>query len=372
MTDDALAALPVNLHEYEAAARAVLPRSSYDFVAGGAGDESTVRANRAAFAGWRLRPRMLAGRDASPLAATVLGQPLSFPVLIAPTGTQAQIHPEGELATARAARAAGTIYVVSTASNYPLEQIATVAGPWWFQLYILKDREITRELVTRAAAAGASALVVTVDVPKLGRREADERNRYRMADGLTMGNLAATAHRFWPAAGAGSGLASYVGSLWDHQVRWEDLDWLASLTDLPIVPKGILHPEDAKRAVAHGASAILVSNHGGRQLDSAIATLDALPDIVAAVGDDVEVYVDGGIRRGTDVLKALALGARATFVGRPPLWGLAVAGEAGATRVLELLRAELELDLMLAGVPSVREVPRSLLVRAAGDDDTMH
>lgn len=362
MAAETLQSLPVNLHEYEAAARAALSPMVYDFVAGGAGDEETVRANREAFRRWRLLPRVLTGPGEVSLATTVVGQPVSLPVLIAPTGLHRQVHPAGELATARAAKAAGTIFTLSTASNCTIEEVAAVAGPWWFQLYVFKDRGITRHLVERAAAAGAGALMVTVDVPKLGRREADERNRYALAPGLAMANLEAAIHRLVPAADGGSGLTSYVGSLWDATLSWADLDWLASITSLPIIPKGMLHPADAVLAVDHGAKAVLVSNHGGRQLDSAIAALDALPAVADAVGDRAEVLVDGGIRRGTDVIKALALGARATLIGRPVLWGLAAAGETGARHVLDLLRAELELDLLLCGLKSVQDVPRSLLV----------
>ena len=364
MADTVATAIPVNVHEYQAAAQAVLSPMVYDFVAGGSGDEETLRANREAFRRWRLLPRVLAGPGEVSLATTVLGQPMAMPIMVAPMGIHAQCHTDGELATARAARAAGAIYTLSTASNYPMEQVAPEMGPWWFQLYVFKDRGVTRDLVARAEAAGASAIVVTVDVPKLGRREADERNRYALAPGLAMANLEATMHRLVPAGEQGSGMAQYVGSLWDESLGWHDLDWLASITSLPIVPKGILHPEDALAAVEHGAEAIIVSNHGGRQLDSAIASLDALPGVVEAVGDRAEVLIDGGIRRGTDVLKALALGARATLIGRPVLWGLAVSGEAGASHVLNLLRAELELDLRLCGLKSVESVPRSLLVEA--------
>jgi 4-hydroxymandelate oxidase len=363
MTDTAVA-VPVNLHEYETAARALLSPMVYEFIAGGAGDEVTLRANREAFGRWRLLPRVLTGPGGVSTATTVLGQPVALPVLIAPTGLHGQVHPDGELATARAAKAASTIYTLSSASNFAIEEVGPTAGPWWFQLYVFKDRSITRELVERAEAAGASAIVLTVDVPKLGRREADERNRYHLAPGLAMANLEAAIHRLVPAADGGSGMTAYVDSLWDASIGWSDLDWLASITSLPIVPKGILHPDDARLAVEHGARAIMVSNHGGRQLDGAIAALDALPAVAEAVGDRAEVLVDGGIRRGTDVIKALALGARATLIGRPLLWGLAVGGEAGAGHVLGLLRAELELDLLLCGLKSTQAVPRSVLVDA--------
>jgi len=352
---------PLNLHEYEGAARAVLPAMSYDYVAGGSGDEVSLAGNRAAFDRWRLLPRMMRGIAAVDLATTVLGQEVSMPVLLAPLGFHRLMHDEGELATARAAHGAGTIYTLSTAATYAMEEVAPVAGPWWFQLYIYHDREITRDLVQRAEACGARALVVTVDTPLLGRREADERNRFTLPEGVGLANLARTVYRRVPAGDGGSGLTSYVGS-WEQALRWEDLNWLASITRLPIVPKGVLAPDDARAALAHGARAIIVSNHGGRQLDGAVAPLDALPAIVAAVDRRVEVLLDGGIRRGTDVLKALALGARAVLLGRPFLWGLAVDGEAGVARVLELLRAEIALDLALCGRATVAAVDRALVV----------
>ena len=358
------AALPLNLHEYEAAARAALSPMAFAYIAGGSGDEATVRANRAAFERWRLLPRVLRGLSAVSPATTVLGQAVALPVLVAPTGFHRLAHEEGESATARAARAAGTIYTMSTAANVPIEEVAPEAGAWWFQLYVFGDRGITRDLVERAAAAGAAALVVTVDVPLLGRREADERHRFTLPPGLAMANLRTPEHRLLPVAADGSGLTGYIGAAWHTALSWADLDWLASLTPLPVVPKGVLHPADAARAFDHGARAVIVSNHGGRQLDGAVASLDALPAVVEAVAGQGEVLLDGGVRRGTDVLKALALGARAVLIGRPILWGLAVGGEAGARHVLELLRAELALDLMLCGLAGPAEVDCSLIVPA--------
>jgi len=360
-------ALPLNLHEYEWAARAALPPMTFGYVAGGAEDEVTRRENRAAFDRWRLLPRVLTGVSAPSLATTVLGREIALPVLIAPTGFHRLHCEDGERATARAARALGTLYTMSTAASLPIETIAPEAGAggWWFQLYVYRDRGITRDLVARAEVAGAAALVVTVDVPALGRREADDRNRFALPPELLGANVRLPAEGRQPVDGGDSGLAAFVaGADWEPALTWDDLDWLAGLTSLPVVPKGILHPADAVRALDHGARAILVSNHGGRQLDSAVASLDALPAVAAAVGGRGEVYLDGGIRRGTDVVKALALGARAVFVGRPILWGLAVAGEAGARRVLELLQAELVRDLLLCGVESPAAVDRALVVPA--------
>jgi 4-hydroxymandelate oxidase len=361
---DELTVLPLNLHEYETAARAVLPPMAWHYVSGGSGDEVTLRGNRAAFDRWRLLPRVLRGlRDVS-TATSVLGQAIALPVLIAPSGRHRLCHDEGERATARAARAAGTIYTMSTAATIAIEEVAPEAGPWWFQLYIYRDRGLTRDVVARAAAAGASALVVTVDVPQRGRREAEERIQFAMPPGVATALLAAPEGTRVSAGASGTAVAAEVNAVFDPTLTWEDLDWLASLSPLPILLKGILHPDDAARAVEYGARAILVSNHGGRQLDSAVAALDALPAVVEAVVGRVEVLVDGGVRRGTDVLKALALGAKAVLIGRPIHWGLAVGGEAGVRHVLELLRAELALDLMLCGLASPAAIDRLLLVPA--------
>jgi 4-hydroxymandelate oxidase len=337
---------------------------TWDYVNGGSCDEATLRANRSAFDRWRFLPRVLRGLREVSTATTVLGQPISVPVLIAPSGMHRLAHDAGERATASAAREAGTIYAMSTAATVPMEEIGRVGGLWWFQLYVFSDRAITRELVERAAAAGASALVVTVDVPLLGRREADERNRFTMPDGFILANLQSPSHQVLQSSGAGSALTTYIGASWESALTWDDLDWLASITSLPIIPKGILHPDDARLAIDHGAQAVIVSNHGGRQLDGAVASLDALPAITEAVAGRGELYLDGGIRRGADVLKALALGARAVFVGRPVYWGLAVGGEAGVRHILDLLRAELALDLMLCGLASPEAVTRELLVPA--------
>jgi 4-hydroxymandelate oxidase len=361
-TPDTTPVPPLNLHEYEAAARALLPPMVWDYVAGGSGDEVTLRANRAAFACWRLLPRVLRGIGEVSTATSVLDQDIALPVLIAPSGRHRLCHDEGERATARAAKAAGTIYTMSTAATLTIEEVAPETGPWWFQLFIYRDRERTRDLVRRAAVAGASALVLTVDAPVRGRREAEERAHFTMPTDMPAVLLAAPDTGPHVSAGPGSAVAKEVDAVFESAIGWVDLDWLASLSPLPILIKGILHPDDAVRAVDHGAKAILVSNHGGRQLDSAVAALDALPAVVDAVAGRVEILVDGGVRRGTDVLKALALGARAVLIGRPIQWGLAVGGEAGVRQVLELLRAELARDLLLCGVASPAEVDRSLLV----------
>ena len=362
---DPTPAPPLNLHEYEAAARAVLPPMVFDFVAGGsrrrghaARQPGGVRPLAVAAAGAARRARGLDG-DLSPGSASV-----ALPVLIAPSSLHRLCHDEGERATARAAKAAGTIYTMSTPASIALEDVAPEAGPWWFQLYVFRDRGLTRELVARAAAAGAAALVVTVDMPAAraagGGRAQPLRPATRRDDAQHPGVEFSSSPQEKAQARGWITAAPVV----EPALTWDDLDWLAALSPLPVVPKGILHPDDAAAAVEHGARAVIVSNHGGRQLDGAVATLDALPAVVEAVAGRAEVLLDGGVRRGTDVLKALALGARAVLIGRPVRWGLAVGGEAGVRHVLELLRAELALDLMLCGLASPEEVDRSLLVPA--------
>ena len=346
----------VRLDDLEPLARERLSPTAYDYMAGGAEDEYTLRENRRAFERWQIVPRVLVDVSTRTLATTVLGTPVSFPVLVAPMGFHSLAHPDGELATARAAAAAGTIMVASTASNYSLEDTAATGdAPRWFQLYVYRDREVTRSLVERAAAAGYRALCVTVDTPLVGRRERDIRNRFTLPPELSLGNFTSTTAATLPEATEDSALARYIASLWEPALTWEAIDWLASLSSLPVVIKGILAPDDARLAVEHGVAAVIVSNHGGRQLDTVPGTCTMLPQVVEAVAGRAEVLLDGGVRRGTDVLKALALGARAVLLGRPVIWGLAIDGAAGAQRALEMLRAELDLALALAGCPSVAD-----------------
>lgn len=359
---------PINLFEYEQLAQQHLTPMARDYYASGAWDEVTLHDNRAAFERWQLRPRMLVDVSQRDLSVQVLGERLPFPILIAPMAFQCLAHPEGELAVARAAADMATVMVLSTMSTQSLEAVAEVrqslpqSVPQWFQLYVHRDRALTRALVERAEAAGFSALCLTVDVPVLGQRERDRRNQFVLPPDLQLANFATLTGLNIPQVEGESGLFAYCSQQFDPGLTWHDLDWLQSLTPLPIVVKGILRGDDALRAVEHGAQGIVVSNHGGRQLDSAIATLTALPEVVAAVGDRAEVFVDGGIRRGTDILKALALGARAVLLGRPILWGLAVNGEAGVRHVLELLRDELDLALALSGCATLQDIDRSLVV----------
>jgi 4-hydroxymandelate oxidase len=305
---------PLNLLEYETAALECLTPMARDYYQSGAWDEVTLRGNRAAFARYGLRPRVLVDVGERDLSTEILGQRLGSPLWIAPTAFQGLAHPEGELATARAAAKAGVGMVLSTMATQSLESVAAVGQPQipqWFQLYVHRDRGLTRSLVERAEQAGYQALCLTVDAPVLGRRERDMRNRFQLPPGM------------------------------------------------------ILRGDDALRCLEHGAQGVIVSNHGGRQLDGAIASLDALPDVVQQVGNQMEILMDGGIRRGTDVLKALALGAKAVLLGRPILWGLAVAGEAGVLRVLQLLQDELSVTMALSGCARISDVDPSLIQLAA-------
>ncbi len=330
-------------------------------IAGGADGEVTLRENRAAFERIKLRPRMLVDVSTVDTSAVVLEQRVEFPILLAPTGFQGLAHPEAELATARAAAAAGTIVVVSTYSSRTLEEIAAVGdGPKWFQLCCYGDKAVTRAHLDSAAAHGYSAICLTVDVPRLGRRERDIRNRVRIPPEALPANFASMVDlSAIPVDERGSAVASYAASLLDPSLTWQDVDWLRSVTDLPVLLKGILTAEDARLAVEHGVQAIIVSNHGGRQLDGVPATIDVLSEVVEAVEGRAEVLVDGGVRRGTDVVKALALGAKAVLIGRPYLWGLAANGEAGVTRVLRMLADEVELAMALLGCPTVSDIQRA-------------
>lgn len=354
---------PLNLEEYARQAAERLPQMVFDYYEGGADDEVTVRENRRAWQQIAFRPRVLVDVSQRTLATTVLGNPIEFPVMTAPCGFNALAHPDGELAVARATAKAGIIQVVSTAATYSLEDVAQAApdGLRWFQLYCYRDRQVTRSLVERAVAAGYRALCLTVDTPFVGHRERDIRNQFGLPPGLRWKNLESAGLDRMDSGGDGSALARYIESIWDSSLTWDAVDWLRGLSSLPLVIKGVLTAEDARLAARHGVAGIIVSNHGGRQLDGTISTAAALPHIVDAVGETVEVYVDGGIRRGSDVLKALALGARAVLIGRPYLWGLAVDGQSGVSRVLDLLRKEFDLCLALSGQSTIEGVGRGLI-----------
>jgi 4-hydroxymandelate oxidase len=352
----------INLFDYERLAKERMTQMAFDYYASGAMDEITVRANRRAFDEIFLRYRVLAGVGTRDTATTVLGQQIAAPVLVAPSAFHCLAHPLGERATAAGAAAAGIIYVMSTMSTVSMEEVARLStGPRWFQLYVYKDRGVTRSLVQRAEAAGFTALVLTVDVPVLGQREADVRNRFHLPDGLTAANLVDPELGKVPDVPGQSGFAAYVARLQDDNLTWSDLEWLRSQTRLPVLVKGIIRGDDAQHALDCGVSGIVVSNHGGRQLDTTRPTIHALPEVVEAVAGRAEVLMDGGIRRGTDILKALVLGARAVQVGRPVLWGLAVNGEAGVRHVLELLRTEFDLALAMCGCHNVTEIAHDLI-----------
>lgn len=355
---------PINVFDFERAARERLDGMAYDYYASGARDELTLADNRAAFDRLRLRYRVLRGIGARDTSVELFGRTLSAPILAAPTAFQRLAHPEGEVATARACSAAGTAMMLSTLSTRRIEEVASAGeGPVWFQLYVYRDRDVTEGLVRRAEAAGCEALVLTVDAPVLGVRERDVRNRFHLPEGVALENLTADGMRSVPPGAADSGLAAYVGELLDPTLGWDDVAWLRSVTSLPLLVKGVVHPEDASLAVEHGVDGLVVSNHGGRQLDTSLATIDALPDVVEAVAGRIPVLLDGGVRRGTDVVKALALGATAVAVGRPVLWGLAVGGEAGAARVLGMLREELDVALALCGCTRPGQLSGDLVVR---------
>ncbi len=362
MTQTAGTAGPINLSDIEQLALARLPRGTADYFAGAAEDEVTLRANRTAFESLFLRPRCLVDVSRISTATTVLGTPVDLPVLIAPTGFQQLAHPEGELATARAASAAGTVMILSTFSTVSLEEVAAAApGPKWFQLYVHKDRGLTRDIVERAAAAGYQALVLTVDVPMIGRRERDVRNGFVLPPSMRVANFHLAESEVLHHADGESGLSRFVQGLREPAFTWKDVDWLGGLSPLPILLKGVLRGDDARRSLDHGVRGVIVSNHGGRQLDAAVPGIHALPEVVAAVDGRVEVYVDGGVRRGTDVIKALALGARAVLIGRPVVWGLSWAGAEGIERVFAILREELETAMGLCGAPAAADLTRDLL-----------
>ena len=340
----------LNVGDYEREAERVLDPGAFGYFAGGSGDELTLRDNREAFARRQLRPRVLVDVGEVTTATTVLGGEISMPVLAAPTAFQRLAHADGEVATARAAAAVGTAMCQSTLSSMtPMELSRAVpGGRLWFQLYWSSDRGFTAELLASVVEAGFEAVVFTVDFPAAGRRERDLRAAFALPEDLALPNI--------PSSLARQDFHAALGKIVDPTLTWRDLEWLREICPLPIVLKGILSSEDALLAAEHGAAAVVVSNHGGRQLDGVAASLDALPEVVEAAGERVEVLMDGGVRRGTDVLKALALGARAVLVGRPVVWGLAVGGEAGVREVLELLRAEVELGLKHLGCRSPAEV----------------
>ncbi|MET0601073.1 MAG: alpha-hydroxy acid oxidase [Baekduia sp.] len=346
---------PICLRDLESLVAERLDAGPLGYFAGGAADERTLADNEAAFARRQLLPRVLVDVSSVSTATTVLGTEVSMPVLVAPVALQRMAHPDGEPGMARAAAGAGTLMCVSTLATATAREVAAAVpdAPRWFQLYVLRDRGVTHALVDEAVDCGYQALVLTVDAPRAGRRERDLRTGFAVPPGIDMPGVSA-------AAGHSAGMTpADFFSLVDTSLTFKDLEQLVEAVDLPVLVKGVHTAADARLAIQHGAAGVVVSNHGGRQLDGVPAGIDLLEDVVQEVAGDVEVFVDGGVRRGTDVLVALALGARAVLVGRPTLWGLAYDGEAGARWVLDTLRAELELGLMLLGAASPAQVSRA-------------
>jgi 4-hydroxymandelate oxidase len=339
---------PMNLFDYAALAEASLPAPLWDFIVDGAGDRITLAENRRAFDRRLIRPRMLADVSRIDMATTLLGAAVAAPIMIAPCGPHAGAHPHGEIATVEGAGRAGLCMVAGSGSNRTVEAIAAAAtSPLWMQLYLFPERQRSEALVRRAEAAGCGAIVLTVDAPRFGRKE----RTLRTEDDFD-----------WPESANLAGLPPpAVQPPRGAPATWADVDWLRTVTRLPIVLKGLLTAEDAVLAAGRGVEGIVVSNHGGRQLDGVVASLDALPEIVAVAGDRCEIYLDGGVRRGTDVLKALALGARAVMIGRPALWGLAVGGADGVYDVLTMLKRELALAMALSGRPTLADIDADLI-----------
>lgn len=351
---------PVNVADFQELAKAALPPATYDYITSGSTDEVTLRDNVAAFQRLRLLPPLLTGVAEVETATTVLKQPIALPILLAPVAGQSLYHPQGALASARAAAKAKTILGVSSSVGHSVEEVAAASsGPKWFQLYMPKDRAVARRLVERAERSGFQAIVLTVDLGE--RKDADKRNRFTLPEPALRKHLRDIGFTISERM-TYEQLLAFNDQAWDLTLSWNAFDWLRSITKLPLLVKGVLRADDAKNAVAIGLDGIVVSNHGGRRLDGVPASIDQLPQIVAAVNGKAEVLLDSGIRRGTDVLKALALGAKAVLIGRPYAWALAAGGEAGVSKILELLREELVSAMLASGCPNVASIDRSLVM----------
>jgi 4-hydroxymandelate oxidase len=365
---EALAPDTLTLADHERHARARLDANAWAYFSGGAGDEHTLHANRHAWDTIALLPRVLRPLAGGHTRCTLLGRELAHPILLAPVAYQCLAHPDGEIATAWAAAALGAGMVLSMQSSTTLEAVASAmvgdrsAGPLWLQLYLQHDRALVRELIARAEAAGYEALVLTVDAPTSGVRDRERRAGFALPPGIRAANLSAMAAPSPMRLGAGQ--SALFDGLLQHAPTWDDVAWLQAQTRLPVLLKGVLHPEDARLAAAQGIAGLIVSNHGGRTLDTALSTASALPRIADAVGGALPLLVDGGVRRGTDVFKALALGATAVLVGRPVVWGLAHAGAAGVAHVLRVLRDELEVAMALTGCATLGGISRAALAPA--------
>ena len=346
---------PVNIFEYEQLAKDKIEKGHYDFIAGGATDEITIRRTRGVFDSIMIRPRMMVDVSQRDLSTTVLGQKISLPVMLDPAGNHSAAHPDAEIASVKAAGAAGTLMILSSHASRTLEDVAASASsPLWFQQYFFKDRGLTLEMAARAEEAGYSAICMTLDAKIKPKRERNIRNGYVGPVSPNYAQLDLGSHSWKFAADAPAG----PSDIRDTAAVWSDLDWFASSIRLPVVVKGIMAGEDGRLSAENGAKAVIVSNHGGRYLDTTPATIEVLPEVVAAVDSKAEVYLDGGIRRGTDIYKALALGARSVLIGRPLFWGLAVDGEAGASAVLEILRDELDATMGMCGRATVDSIDK--------------
>lgn len=347
---------PVNLFEYETLAKQKLSPTAYAYYSSGIADNITLGNNRRAYDDIQLKPHVLQDVSQRDLSTTVIGQKLDFPVVIAPMAMAALAHPDKELGIAESAKQFGIPMCLSTLSTTRMEDVSATGVNSWFQLYVHKDRGLTRELVNRAEASGYTALVVTVDVPVSGYREYMVRNPLILPDGISLENVT----QYWNPE-TYPNVSAYVASQFDPSLTWDDIEAFVGQTKLPVLVKGILRADDAQEAIKRGVAGIVVSNHGGRQLDTVPATIDVLPDIAEAVDGRCDLLVDGGIRRGTDIIKALALGARAVMLGRPMLWGLAVDGQAGAMDILTMLHREYDIALALIGATSSTSIPRDIV-----------
>lgn len=345
----------INLHDFQTAAKEKLPKETFDYIQSGADDEVSKKENELAFSRIWLLPRVLTNISSISTETSILGLQINSPIIIAPTAFHRIVHPDGESATAKAAETTGTIMIVSTMANTPLEEIKKHISRAWFQLYAYKDRSITYSLIKRAENVGYKALVLTVDCPLMGNRENDKRNGFKLPDDCTAANFLEELQNISYSTD-GSTVATYTNNNFDNSFTWKDLEWLKSITKLPIILKGILHPSDAEMAVSHGVAAIIVSNHGGRQVDTTPPTIDILPQIAEKIAGKIPILLDGGIRRGTDIIKALSLGATAVLIGRPILWGLAAKGQYGVESVINILKKELTLNMALCGYPSISNI----------------
>lgn len=350
---------PVTVEDFVSLAQAKLPQATFEYITTGSEDQVTLRDNVEAFRRIKVLPPLMHGVQSADLSTTVLGQKIDLPVLIAPVAALRMYHPEGARAVARAAETAGTIFCPSTSAYNSVEEIAEAAsGPKWFQLYVPRDREVARKLVRRAEKSGYKALVVTVDLGE--RKDADLRNQFRPPKDFLLKHLRDVGHTQLTGRESFDELLAFNANAWDISLSWEFFEWLRGETRLPIIVKGVLTPTAAQQAVDLGLNGVIVSNHGGRRLDGMPASIDVLPDIAQAVGDKVDVLLDSGVRRGGDVLRAIALGAKAVLIGRPQAWALAAGGEAGVTRVLEIFRDELQTAMVAAGCATVADIDDSI------------